>query len=1337
MEATDVGLKAFEKYEKFYTNFKRPRFAKVYHPTSEEFADPIAYVAQIKQEAEEYGVVKIVPPKDFKPSFAIDKGTFTFTPRIQKLSEIEAIVRERNAFTERITHYWELQGTIFRPPTLEGRPVDLFKAHVLIRCEGGFTAVSVNKRWTAIAKALGLKSNQAGSKLKDHYSKYVIPFAENIEKGDFANEDIEEEDKKEDTNRGLGEGRSSMQGGIRQPKMKRDKKKMGSKEEKEVVVCNRCLRGDSEDKLMRCENCRKFLHMFCARPPVKERTKSGWHCPSCIESRVRRMGEDEGFSDSATSYTLTTFTSFANDYKEKVFGKQSSEVSIDEMENAYWKNMLDGELDLQVKYGADLMVSKVGSGFCRKTDANLSVKDKQMANHPWNLNNMPVVKDSVLSHIDSSISGMMVPWVYVGMAFSTFCWHTEDHWTYSVNYNHWGDNKIWYGVSAYQATKFEEVVQSICPALFRLHPDLLHHMTVAVNPNLLASRGVDVYTVHQEPGEFVITFPRAYHAGFNAGLNFAEAVNFAPIDWLSMGRDCMLSYGQVRRNCVFAHDELVMKITRACHRLSTNMAHAALDELRVMYTREREGRESARIQGVKMMEKMRFEDITEDDERMCTYCNTTLFMSGVRCNHGKRVCLDHIEYLCRDCPLDKAILLYSFEVDELVPMMESLEERMKMVQEWEKKANDMKEDMDKGNKIDVHSLECLLEDARGKHYPLNGIYAQLNSIMIECRKTMNKARNILSEGKRVRSTTRNQRADPRCDVMGGKEILNELTLLPVIDMDLCAEIEEVLIRVEDWERRVDILLEGEDNEKEVDKLIDEGDRLTTIRIDRLALLKEKERRRKWMNGTMKEFLKWSVNDCNEMSMEWKDKKRWTFNEVHEMIEEGRRVGMAKSSKVREMESRRDEGVMMDLMSRQTMERNCTKEGKTEVIAVKETWNKAREIDWLNAPGINALRDEIYHIVNINSYERAKEYSLFDYVQWIDHLECSKTVKSSDLTQIPRTQVKKMKEWTDGLRKLFELEHSYHSLYEIVVCRENVLALSLGQTPTLRREDTTHSIELWKPVHMYESSEVMEESLTEVSLGFPSLIDKLRSTHESLPPSHSCPCLSEKEKDHPILRCILCKAATHLSCGWWCEYLARLPPGSFLCVRCMRGRRPLISDVHTIMQSANNQWMEARLLQISIKQFEETAVQVRKVHTLWKEDRNNTEIKKKLSSLLITLLSLEMTDSSLLAQLTESISILFRETLESQRDAWDALRARAPSILCGETLFKQRLSLSPLRKKKRKDKEEGKEVRCAHRECVFPHTTQLEWVKCQLCKRWYHVICTGKIIDPDLSDYKCC
>lgn len=43
---------------------------------------------------------------------------------------------------------------------------------------------------------------------------------------------------------------------------------------------------------------------------------------------------------------------------------------------------------------------------------------------------------------------------------------------------------------------------------------------------------MQIVRTDQHAGEFVITFPRSYHSGFNQGYNFAEAVNFCAPEWV-------------------------------------------------------------------------------------------------------------------------------------------------------------------------------------------------------------------------------------------------------------------------------------------------------------------------------------------------------------------------------------------------------------------------------------------------------------------------------------------------------------------------------------------------------------------------------------------------------------------------------------------------------------------------------------------------------------------------------------------------------------------------------------------------------------------------------------
>jgi len=190
-------------------------------------------------------------------------------------------------------------------------------------------------------------------------------------------------------------------------------------------------------------------------------------------------------------------------------------VTEADVEREFWRLVESQDDTVEVEYGADVHSTTHGSA-APTTETHPT---STYARDPWNLNNMAIVRDSLLRYIKSDISGMTVPWIYVGMLFSAFCWHNEDHYTYSVNYQFWGETKTWYGIPGDGAEKFEAAMRREAPELFERQPSLLYQLVTIMNPGRLRDEGVPVYACDQRPNEFVITFPKAYHCGFNHGVS--------------------------------------------------------------------------------------------------------------------------------------------------------------------------------------------------------------------------------------------------------------------------------------------------------------------------------------------------------------------------------------------------------------------------------------------------------------------------------------------------------------------------------------------------------------------------------------------------------------------------------------------------------------------------------------------------------------------------------------------------------------------------------------------------------------------------------------------------
>ena len=297
---------------------------------------------------------------------------------------------------------------------------------------------------------------------------------------------------------------------------------------------------------------------------------AGWNPPFSVdmeseqkfqtkEQLLHRIQEGISFGDgeeySASSYLKMAMKKtkdwIAVNVKDEA-GKPSENASLDYLEKTYWDLVEISHEKFFVEYGNDIDSHEFGSGFPQSErgrgveDENSDsppVNDPEMKNLPepefgtkefykesyWNLNNIPNCPDSILQHIKVGINGINIPWMYYGNLFSTFCWHNEDNYLYSINYHHWGAPKVWYGVPGTEtdAAGLEQVFKSYLSMKMRDVPDLLHHITTMFSPRLLQAAKVPVYKLVQHPGEFVVTFPMAFHGGFSTGPNCGEAVNFA------------------------------------------------------------------------------------------------------------------------------------------------------------------------------------------------------------------------------------------------------------------------------------------------------------------------------------------------------------------------------------------------------------------------------------------------------------------------------------------------------------------------------------------------------------------------------------------------------------------------------------------------------------------------------------------------------------------------------------------------------------------------------------------------------------------------------------------
>uniref|UniRef100_A0A3B4ACB1 [histone H3]-trimethyl-L-lysine(9) demethylase n=1 Tax=Periophthalmus magnuspinnatus TaxID=409849 RepID=A0A3B4ACB1_9GOBI len=213
-----------------------------------------------------------------------------------------------------------------------------------------------------------------------------------------------------------------------------------------------------------------------------------------------------GQSGLFTQYNIQKKSMTVGEYRKLANSKKyctPRHKDFDDLERKYWKNLTF----VSPIYGADV------SG---------SIYDEDV--HEWNIGHLNTLLDMVEQECGIVIEGVNTPYLYFGMWKTTFAWHTEDM-------------DLYIKPPAFILIELVHCfVAGFFPGSSQGCDAFLRHKMTLISPSILKKYSIPFDRITQNEGEFMITFPYGYHAGFNHGFNCAESTNFATLRWVDYGK---------------------------------------------------------------------------------------------------------------------------------------------------------------------------------------------------------------------------------------------------------------------------------------------------------------------------------------------------------------------------------------------------------------------------------------------------------------------------------------------------------------------------------------------------------------------------------------------------------------------------------------------------------------------------------------------------------------------------------------------------------------------------------------------------------------------------------
>lgn len=527
-----------------------------------------------------------------------------------------------------------------------------------------------------------------------------------------------------------------------------------------------------------------------------------------------------------------------------------------------------------------------------------------------------------------------------------------------------------------------------------------------------------------------------------------------------MGRECINHYSNLRRFCVFSHDELVCKMALDPDKLNLGIATACYLDMAEMVDTEKKLRKCLLEWGVTKAEREAFE-LIPDDERQCEVCKTTCFLSAVTCVCVKTlVCLRHYSDLCK-CAPEKHTLKYRYTLDELPLMLRKLKVKAESFETWITKVRSSL-DPTTTTTLTLDELQQLAQQAEEKKFPTSVLLERLNSAVLEAEKCVTVIQQL--DINKVRTRTRNS----SCEIAKYKLTIEELDMFVQEIDNLCCVIKEgssvrelQQIGKEFAELATYLLKEpiNEIKESAVEKMIEEGSSLC-IELPQMKPLRSLLEKVKWYNN---------VRELRESD------EKIPVDEIKKLLADGQAlhiVGEVDDTLVQQ-ELQDLQSILIDVEEWEADAKKCFESGtQHDIPEIEELLNRADSIEGeLQSQSMleDALRKAKEWLATVEILQANENYPYFHTLENVVNRGKNIPFQLEELKRMEE-HLTSARAWKQKTSRTFLKRNSYLELLEVLSPR----AKSIMLTSTASLNSTTDKLNTGKTCAIYDEKQFTEE-----------------------------------------------------------------------------------------------------------------------------------------------------------------------------------------------------------------------------------------------------------------------